>query len=74
LRAFAALEQLGTISAAADQLSLTPGAITHQIRTLEGFLGVALVERKARQLVLTERGRTYGYQIRQALDDIAHAT
>lgn len=74
LRSFSALVRLGSISAAADELSLTRGAITHQIRALEKFLEIQLVERNSRQLVLTEQGRIYGYQVRQALDDIAAAT
>lgn len=74
LRAFAALVQLGSVSAVADELSLTPGAVSHQIRALESFLGVDLVVRTGRRLALTERGRMYGYQVRQALDDISDAT
>lgn len=74
LRAFAALVRLGSISAVADELSLTPGAVSHQIRALERFMEVALVERSGRRLVLTEQGRIYGYQVRQALDDISDAT
>lgn len=74
LRSFSALVRLGSITAAADELSLTRGAITHQIRALERFLEIQLVERNSRQLVLTEQGRIYGYQVRQALDDIAAAT
>jgi LysR family glycine cleavage system transcriptional activator len=74
LRSFAALVRLGSITAAADELSLTRGAITHQIRALENFLEIQLVDRNSRSLVLTEQGRIYGYQVRQALDDIAAAT
>ena len=74
LRAFAALVRLGSVSAVAEELSLTPGAVSHQIRALESFLEVALVERTGRRLVLTEQGRIYGYQVRQALDDISDAT
>ncbi len=74
LKAFAALVRLGSIGAAADELSLTQGAISHQIRALETVLGVQLVERSQRRVVLTEQGRIYGYQVRQALDDIADAT
>lgn len=74
LRAFAALVRLGSIAAAAEELSLTQGAIAHQIRALESALEVALVERTGRRLALTEQGRIYGYQVRQALDDLADAT
>lgn len=74
LKAFAALVRLGSIGAAANELSLTPGAVSHQIRALEDLLGVSLVERHQRRVVLTEQGRIYGYQVRQALEDIADAT
>lgn len=74
LRAFTALVRLGTIGAAAEELSVTQGAIAHQIRALESFLEVQLMERSGRRLTLTEQGRIYGYQVRQALDDIADAT
>jgi len=74
LRSFAALVRLGSIGAASEELSVTQGAIAHQIRALESFLEVQLVERIGRRLTLTEQGRMYGYQVRQALDDIADAT
>ena len=74
LRAFAALVRLGSVAAAAQELSLTPGAVTHQIRALESFLNVSLVQRDSRSLVLTEEGRIYGYQVRQALEVIAQAS
>lgn len=74
LRAFAALVRLGSINAAAEELKLTPGAVGHQIRALEELLEVPLVDRSGRQLALTEQGRTYGYQVRQALQDLLEAT
>lgn len=74
LRAFAAVVRLGSVRAAAETLSLTQGAVTHQIRSLEEFLGVSLVQRDGRQLTLTDEGRIYGYQVRQALEDIVEAT
>lgn len=74
LRAFAALVRLGSVNAAAEELNLTPGAVGHQIRALEDLLEVELVSRSGRQLALTEQGRMYGYQVRQALQDLAHAT
>ncbi|HZH43126.1 MAG TPA: LysR substrate-binding domain-containing protein [Lysobacter sp.] len=74
LRAFAALVRLGSVKAAAEELNLTQGAVGHQIRALESFLDIQLIERKGRRLALTEEGRIYGYQVRQALDDIADAT
>lgn len=74
LRAFGALVRLGSIAAAAQELSLTQGAVAHQIRALEAFLDVPLVSRSGRRIALTEEGRIFGYQIRQALDDVLDAT
>lgn len=74
LRAFAAWVRLGSVAAAAEELKLTAGAVSHQIRALETFLDVALIERQARRWVLTEAGRIYGYQVRQALQDIVDVT
>lgn len=74
LKAFASVSRLGSVAKAAEELSLTAGAVTHQVRSLEAFLGVALVSRTGRQLQLTPEGRAYGYQIRKALEDIADAT
>ena len=70
LRAFAAWVRLGSVNAAAKDLQLTPGAVSHQIRALEEFLSVPLIERNGRRWVLTDTGRIYGYQVRQALQDI----
>ena len=57
LRAFEATARLGSISAAAAELSVTPGAVSQQIRTLEDHVGVALFSRQGRGLVVTDAGR-----------------
>ena len=74
LRAFAAWVRLGSVNAAAEELKLTPGAVSHQIRALEEFLEVPLIERNGRHWTLTDTGRIYGYQVRQALQDIVDVT
>ncbi len=74
LRAFSAFIRLGSIQAAAEDLSLTAGAVSHQIRALEDFLQLTLLDRQGRRMSLTEQGRIYGYQVRQALEDLASAT
>lgn len=56
LRAFEAAARLGSFKQAADDLAVTPTAISHQIRALEEQLGVALFERQVRKVVLTEAG------------------
>jgi LysR family glycine cleavage system transcriptional activator len=74
LRAFAAFIRTGSISAAAEALSLTQGAIAHQIRVLESHVDVPLVLGDGRQLELTPQGRIYGYRVRNALDEIGEAS
>lgn len=60
LRALRAFEVVGrhlNLHDAAAELSVTPSAISHQVRLLEKDLGVELFSRKGRGLELTERGR-----------------
>jgi len=74
LRAFEALARLGKVNQAALELHVTHSAVSHQIRSLEEYLDVALVTRSGRSLVLTDEGRIYAHQIRQALGEIAGVT
>ncbi|MEM7508615.1 MAG: LysR substrate-binding domain-containing protein [Pseudomonadota bacterium] len=57
LRTFTIVARLGKISLAAEELSLTKGAISHQIKTLEQQLGFDLFHRQPRGMVLTRKGR-----------------
>jgi LysR family glycine cleavage system transcriptional activator len=68
LPAFDAAARLGSFRAAAEELHLTPSAISHQIRTLEEAVGVKLFRRLARGLVLSDAGRAYARTVRGALD------
>ncbi|MBO9717641.1 MAG: LysR family transcriptional regulator [Pseudoxanthomonas sp.] len=56
LRAFEAAARLGSVSRAADELHVTHGAVSRQIRTLEQALGAPLFEREGRGLALTASG------------------
>src|SRR5438445_11265379 len=56
LRAFESVSRLGNISAAAAELHVTPGAISQQLRALQLSLGLKLLEKRGRRLVLTDRG------------------
>jgi DNA-binding transcriptional LysR family regulator len=51
------LVRRGTLAAAAEHLGYTPGAVSQHISSLEQALGVPLVQRSGRQLVLTDAGR-----------------
>lgn len=56
VRALVAVADLGSLSAAGDALSLTQPTIGRQIAALESSLGLVLVERRGRRLLLTEQG------------------
>ena len=73
---FAAAESLdsGRLRAAAKQLGLTESAVSHQVKRLEEFLGVALFERDGRALRLTAAGTRFHRAIQPALSAIQAAT
>lgn len=57
LRAFEAAARHLSFTQAARELNVTAGALSHQIRGLEDFLGVKLFERRVRAIVLTTAGK-----------------
>jgi LysR family glycine cleavage system transcriptional activator len=73
LRAFEAAARQESFKRAANELAVTPTAISHQIRQLEENLGVALFERQIRKVVLTAEGRELYPALRHALDGMAAA-
>ncbi|WP_238321688.1 LysR family transcriptional regulator [Halocynthiibacter namhaensis] len=74
LRAFEASARLQSFTAAADELSLTQAAVSHQVRSLEKSFGVTLFSRGPRRLALTELGHAWYPTVAQALQDIALST
>lgn len=74
LRAFEAAARHESFSAAAEELSVTHGAISHQVKALEAWLGVALFERRTRAVRLTEAGRGYLPAVEGAFERIHAAT
>lgn len=74
LLAFEYVARSGSVRAAADGLSVTPGAVSRQIRLLEEYFGTALFQRQGRGLVLTLPGNAYFLQISQHLDGIRQAS
>ena len=73
LRVFEAAARLESFSRAADEISVTHGAVSHQIRSLEHALGTALFLRNGRRVALTSAGRHFAERVRAALQDIAEA-
>lgn len=70
LRSFEAAARLGSFKAAAEELSVTPAAISHQIRTLETHLGALLFSRSGQGVSLTEDGESLYRQTHRAFSDI----
>jgi LysR family transcriptional regulator, glycine cleavage system transcriptional activator len=68
-----AAARLKSFSAAAAELNVTHGAVSHQIRSLEEHLGVALFARVARRVELTAEGAMLAEAVRAALAKVAEA-
>ncbi|BAL22973.1 transcriptional regulator GcvA [Azoarcus sp. KH32C] len=71
LRAFEVAARHLSFKLAAEELSVTPTAISHQIRGLEGDLGVPLFRRLTRALELTPEGEAMLPKLREAMSAIA---
>jgi LysR family glycine cleavage system transcriptional activator len=74
LLAFEVAARHGSFAQAAEELAVTPSAISHQIHQLEAFLGVQLFQRHAGRVTLTSAGGTYGCAIERAFALISEAT
>jgi LysR family glycine cleavage system transcriptional activator len=74
LRAFDAVARHLSVKIAAEELCVTPGAVSQMLKTLESHLGVRLFERVNRGIYLTEAGRDYLPSIRNAFRQIAEAS
>jgi LysR family transcriptional regulator, glycine cleavage system transcriptional activator len=73
LRTFEAAARRLSFKKAAEELSVTPTAVSHQIRTLEAFLGARLFERRTREVRLTPAGETLFRPLSDSFRDIARA-
>ena len=80
LRAFEAAARHLSLAKAAQELNVSPGAVSHQIRALEAHLGVELFERRVRAIALTPAARMLypgvqsGFlQIQEAVSSLRHA-
>jgi DNA-binding transcriptional LysR family regulator len=74
LAAFDSVARLGSFSAAAEELSLTQGAVSRQVSGLEEQLGALLFERTSRGVVLTAVGQDYAKAVAHALAQIRSAS
>lgn len=74
LRAFDAVARERNLRRAAESLGVTHGAISHQLKALEEFLGVSLFDRSQRSIQLTASGQQYLSSVWPALEALSGAT
>ena len=74
LQAFETIARRKSFALAAEELHLTPSAVSHQVAKLESWLGVRLFERSARGVELTPAGQQYLQRVASALGAINTAT
>ncbi|WP_447770779.1 LysR substrate-binding domain-containing protein [Pseudomonas kilonensis] len=70
LRGFESAARLGSFKAAAQELNVSPAAISHQVKSLEAFLGVRLFERSSQSVRLSADGERLQPFMHRALLDI----
>lgn len=74
VRAFEAAARHLSFKAAAEELHVTQSAVSHQIKSLEEFLGLTLFRRGTRSVSLTCEGQDYLEKVSRVLDDLSAAT
>jgi DNA-binding transcriptional LysR family regulator len=73
VRAFEAYARHGRMAAAAEELCVTHGAVSRQLKRLEAHLGVALLVREAGASRLTEAGRMFAGELHRLFDELEQA-
>lgn len=74
LKSFTAAARLGSFQAASIELFVTPSAVSHQVKSLEAFLGIELFIRRTRRISLTAAGKEYYQSVQEALYEIDRST
>ncbi|MBF8740824.1 LysR substrate-binding domain-containing protein [Pseudomonas guariconensis] len=74
IQAFEQVARFGNVARAAEQLNLTPSAVSHQIANLEALIGRPLFIREARGVSLTPAGEQYLREVAGILQSLASAT
>jgi DNA-binding transcriptional LysR family regulator len=70
IESFVRSAELGSFSAAARRLSMTPGGVSKNVAKLEADMGIRLFQRSTRKLTLTEAGEQFLQQVAGGLDTI----
>ena len=74
LRAFEVAARHLSFTRAAEELCVTPSAVSHQIKVLEDNLGIALFVRDTKSLILTSAGKAYLPGVQEAFRQLVQAT
>ena len=74
VRAFEAAARHGSFVQAGEELHVTPGAVSQQVKSLEAWLGQTLFERLARGVRLNRAGAAYLPEVQKALAQLAEAS
>lgn len=74
VRVFEAIARLGGVTLAAQELAISPSAVSHQLKMLEEYLQISLTVRQGRRLILSQQGREYYRSIRAAFNVLRQAT
>ena len=70
LKHLVAVDRLGSISAAAKSLNLTQSTVSRSVSDIEQEIGYAVYERRARDVVATERGRLFINRAARIISDL----
>ncbi|MDK1388006.1 LysR family transcriptional regulator [Sinorhizobium sp. 8-89] len=73
LQAFEAIGRCGSVSAAAEDLGVSPGAVSQLVRNLEQYLGLTLLERRGRRVELSSWGRLYYQEVAKGFQQLSYA-
>lgn len=74
IQSFEQVARFGNVARAAEQLNITPSAVSHQIANLEALIGRPLFIREARGVSLTPAGKQYLRDVSGILQSLASAT
>ncbi len=74
LQSFEVASRVLSFTRAAEELHVTPAAVSHRIKILEERLGISLFHRKNNKLLLTEQGLDLVPEVRRALESVADVT
>lgn len=73
MRCFEAAARVGGFAAAGEELSVTPGAVSQQIKALEDWIGAPLFERRSQGVALTALGESVADEFGAAFDALGSA-